>query len=116
MVRHGPVIFDTPELDQIGSIRFNRELKQLDLPDANWTRYRGPSGNDYAHPITMAEQSALLEKVAIHSTRVRPPGEKQCRGYKLAQFQEAQRKYGVAAPDEAKAGHVRLRLDKPPSD
>jgi uncharacterized protein DUF3631 len=58
MVRHGLMIFDTPELDQIGSVRFNRELKRLDLPDANWTGYRGSGGNDYAHPITMAEQSA----------------------------------------------------------
>jgi Protein of unknown function (DUF3631) len=116
MVRHGLMIFDTLEPDQIGSVRFNRELKRLDLPDANWTRYRGPSGNDYAHPITMAEQSALLEKVGIHSTRVRPPGEKQCRGYKLAQFQEAQRKYGVVVPDDVEPGRARLRLITPSSD
>src|SRR6266516_1160986 len=41
MVRHGLVIFDTLELDQIRSTRFNQELKRLDLPDARWTRYRG---------------------------------------------------------------------------
>ena len=116
VVRHGLVIFEAFGFEEIGSVRFNRELKRLDLPDAKWTRYRGPSGTDYTHPLEMHEQSALLEKVGIHSTRVRPPGEKQCRGYKLAQFQEAQRKYGVAAPNETEVGRARLRLVKPPSD
>jgi hypothetical protein len=116
MVRHGLVIFEALGLDQIGSVRFNRELKRLDLPDAKWTRYRGPSGGEYAHLLEMHEQSALLGKVDIHSTQIRPPGEEQCRGYKLAQFQEAQRKYGVVAPDETEVGRARLRLVKPQSD
>lgn len=115
MVRHGLVIFDALEVSEIRSGRFNKELKQLDLPDARWTRFRGPSGTDYAHPIEMNEQAKLLEKVGIYSVRVRPPGEKQCRGYKLAQFEEAQRKYGVTAPEEG-AGRAHLRLVKPPSD
>ena len=50
------------KLDQIRSTRFNQELKRLDAPDARWTRYRGPSGTDYAHPIAMHEQAQLLEK------------------------------------------------------
>ena len=115
MVRHGLVIFEALGLEQIGSVRFNKELRRLDLPDAKWTRYRGPSGVEYAHPLELYEQAALGEKVGIYSTRVRPPGEKQCRGYKLAQFEEAQRKYGVAAPDETAVGRARLRL-VPPSD
>jgi hypothetical protein len=116
MVRNGLVIFEALGLDQIGSVRFNKELRRLDVPDAKWTRFRGPSGTAYAHALEMYEQSALLGKVDIHSTQIRPPGEEQCRGYKLAQFQEAQRKYGVVAPDEAETARVRLRLVKPPSD
>jgi hypothetical protein len=116
MVRHGLAIFEALGLEQIGSVRFNKELRRLDLPDAKWTRYRGPSGTDYARPIEMHQQATLLGKVDIESVRVRPPGEDQCRGYKLAQFQEAQRKYGVAAPDETEVGRARLRLVKPPSD
>jgi hypothetical protein len=116
MVRHGLVIFEALGLDQIGSVRFNKELRRLDLSDARWTRYRGPSGIDYTHALEMHEQSALLGKVGIHSTQIRPPGEEQCRGYKLAQFQEAQRKYGIVAPDETEVGRARLRLVKPPSD
>jgi hypothetical protein len=42
MLRHGLAIFDALELDQIGSTRFNQELKRHDAPDARWTRYRGP--------------------------------------------------------------------------
>ena len=64
------------KLDQIRSTRFNQELKRLDAPDARWTRYRGPSGTDYAHPIAMHEQAQLLEKVGIHSIKIRPPGAK----------------------------------------
>jgi len=115
MVRHGLVIFEALGLEQIGSVRFNKELRRLDLPDAKWIRYRGPSGVEYAHPLELYEQAALGEKVGIYSTRVRPPGEKQCRGYKLAQFEEARRKYGVAEPDETAVGRARLRL-VPPSD
>ena len=83
IIRHGLAIFDAlqPELDQIKSTRFNQELKRLDLPDAKWTRYRGPSGTEYAHPLEMHEQAALLDKVGIKSTQCRPPVGKQFRGY-----------------------------------
>ena len=63
MLRHGLAIFDALELDQIKSTRFNQELKRLDLPDARWTRYRGPSGIEYAHPLEMHEQAFLLGQV-----------------------------------------------------
>jgi hypothetical protein len=112
MVRHGLVIFETLELDQISSIRFNKELRQLDLPDAKWTRYRGPSGADYAHPLEMHEQSTLLRKVGIHSMPCWPPGKRQrgggFRGYKVAQFEGAHRKYNVASDTESRHGHLRL--------
>ena len=110
------MIFGALEVSEIGSVHFNKELKRLDEPDAKWTRYRGPSGTDYVRPLELFEQAALLREVGIHAMRVRPPGRKQCRGYKLEQFEEAQRKYGVAAPDESEVGRARLRLVKPPSD
>jgi len=115
MVRHGLVIFDALEIDPIRSTRFNQELKRLDLPDARWTRYRGPSGTDYAHPIEMHEQAQLLERVGIKSERCRPPGEgrrgRQFRGYTRAQFEEAHRKY--CTPGGAGPGAPRLRLVTP---
>jgi hypothetical protein len=120
MIRHGLVIFEALGLEQIGSVRFNKELRRLDLPDARWTRYRGPSGSDYARPIEMYEQATLLRKVGIHSTTCWPDGGRapgaSFRGYKLVQFEEAQRKYSVAAPDEAEVGRARLRLVKPQPD
>jgi hypothetical protein len=94
IVRHGLVIFDALDLDMISSVRFNRELKHLDLPDARWTRYRGASGTDYAHPIAMHEQAALLGRADIRSVRCRPGGSRrQFRGYTLEQFEEAARKH-----------------------
>jgi hypothetical protein len=85
-----------PKIDQIESRQFNRELKHLDLPDARWTHYRGPSGTDYAHPITMGQQAALLDKIGGESVRLRFNG-RQRRGYRRAQFEEALRS-GTAAP------------------
>ena len=103
IVRHGLAIFDALGVDQIGSVHFNAELKRLDLPDAKWSRYRGASGLDYAHPIAMHEQAALLQKAGIESVRLRFY-DGQRRGYRRAQFGEALR-------DELKpsrAGQLRL--------
>jgi len=50
ILRHGRVIFEALELDHIKSTGFNKEVKRLDLPDANWNRYRVHSGADYTHP------------------------------------------------------------------
>jgi Protein of unknown function (DUF3631) len=112
MVRHGLAILDALGLEQIGSVRFNRELRRLDLPDARWTRYRGPSGTEHAHPIEMYEQAALLEKVGIKSVTCWPTGRRErggsFKGYKREQFEEAHRKY--CAPDDAGPGAPRLRL------
>ena len=89
LLRHGCEIFNALELGMIGSVRFNRELLRLDLPDAKWGRFRGVSGGELAHPIQLFEQAALLESVGIKAMRIRPPGEKQCRGYRVEQFREA---------------------------
>ena len=67
IIRHRLLIFDIYELDQISSLRFNKELQRLDLPDARWTQYRGASGADYLHPLRMDEQAELLQQVGIAS-------------------------------------------------
>jgi hypothetical protein len=103
MVRQGLAIFDALGVDQIGSVQYNAELKRLDLPDAKWSRYRGASGVDYAHPIAMHEQATLLQKVGIESVRLRF-SDGQCRGYRRAQFEEALR--NERRP--SRAGRLRL--------
>jgi hypothetical protein len=65
MLRHGLVIFDMLEVDQIKSTRFNQELRRLDLSDAKWIRYRGPRGMELAHPLEMHEQS-FWRRSALH--------------------------------------------------
>jgi hypothetical protein len=91
LLRHGVEIFNALELHMIASVRFNMELRKLDLPDARWGRFRGVNGGELAHPIQLFEQATLLELVGIKATRIRPPGERQCRGYKRGQFEEALR-------------------------
>jgi hypothetical protein len=112
IVQHGLVIFEMLGLDQIGSVRFNKELRQLDLPDAQWTRYRGPSGMDYARPLEMHEQAFLLKKAGIRSMTLWPSGKRQdgnaFRGYKRAQFEDARRRYETA--NDAEPGRKYLKL------
>jgi hypothetical protein len=74
MIRHGLAIFDMLEINAIKGTRFDQELKRLDLPDARWTRYRGPSGLDTMHPITPDERAKLLAMVGIVSKKINPPG------------------------------------------
>ena len=114
MVRHGLAIFDALAIKQIRSTQFNKELKRLDLPDADWTRYRGPSGLEKAHSLTMNEQVKLGGMVGIAAKKCTPPGEKQFRGYTLAQFEEADREY--CASGGARSRAPRLRLVTPGPD
>ena len=109
ILRHGLVIFDTIELERIKSTEFNKELRRLDLPDANWNRYRGPGGDETAHPITIGEQAELLkEPGGIVSKPMRPVGGgKLFRGYERSWFVEALREH-EPAPAEP-----RLRLITP---
>jgi hypothetical protein len=117
LIRHGLLIFDVYELEQISSVRFNKELRRLDLPDARWTQYRGASGADYPHPLRMNEQAELLKRVGIASEVCWPSGRRQpgtsFRGYRRAAFEKARRKYDVAAPEEAELRRERLRLVGP---
>jgi len=118
-IRHGLAIFDMLEIDAIRSTRFHQELKRLDLPDARWTRYRGPSGMDVAHPITPDERAKLGAMVGITVKKVTPPRGKQFRGYTLAQFEEAARVYGVereAGRRSARVHQLPVRRAVPPSD
>ena len=110
IIRHGLAIFDALGIRQIRNAQLNKELKRLDFLDADWTRYRGVSGLDQAHPLTMNEQVKLLGMVGIAAKKCNPPKEKQFRGLTLEQFEEADRVHrasGAAAP--------RLRLVPTPT-
>jgi Protein of unknown function (DUF3631) len=102
ILRHGLAIFERLGVDQIDYWSFNRELKRLDLPDARWTRYRGPAGFDLAHMIEPNEQGKLLAKVGIETKQLWTPGPrssaKKFRGYARNQFEEAWRIHGAVAP------------------
>src|SRR5262249_55688938 len=107
ILRHGLVIFETLELERIASIRMNRELLRLDLPEARWNRYCGPGGCEYGHAVTPNEQAALLKKSNIVARPMRPVGGgKLFRGYERSWFVEALREYESSAPDDA--GRLRL--------
>src|SRR5262249_3653365 len=115
ILRHALVIMDTLELDPIPSRVVNRELLRLDLPEARWNRYRGPSGGEHAHALTLDEQAGLFGKSDIEAKPIRPPGGgKLFRGYRYEWVKEALRKYEKkpAAPDDAGPGRG-LRLITP---
>lgn len=65
----------------------------------------------------MNEQAELLRQVGIASEVCWPSGRRQpgtsFRGYKRAAFEEARRKYDVAAPEEVELRRERLRLVGP---
>jgi Protein of unknown function (DUF3631) len=112
ILRHGIVICETLELERIPSLRMNKELRRLDLADANWNRYRGPSGGEHVHALTMSEQAALLKESGIEAKPMRPVGGGRLfRGYDHSWFVEALRKHEPAA-----AGAPRLRLITPKAD
>src|SRR5262249_21657745 len=93
----------------------NRELLRLDLAEARWNRYRGPSGGEHAHALTLDEQAGLFGKSDIEAKPIRPPGGgKLFRGYRYEWVKEALRKYEKkpAAPDDAGPGRG-LRLITP---
>jgi hypothetical protein len=110
ILRHGLMIFEALELERIPSLRMNKELRRLDVPDATWNAYRGPSGGEHIHPLNMNEQAELLEKSGIKAKGLRPVGgDKQFRGQRTW-FEEALRQY------ESAAATPRLRLITPKAD
>jgi hypothetical protein len=101
---------DTLEVDAIKSTVLDTELRRLDLPNAQWNRYRGPGGGEYAHPITAQERAGLLRKPPsnIEPKGIRPPVGKQFRGYRREWIVEALRRRGAKAP-----AHLRLITPRP---
>jgi Protein of unknown function (DUF3631) len=96
---HTLLIIDMLELDPIPSQTVNKELLRLDLPEARWNRYRGPSGGDYAHPLRLDEQAALMRSSEVTSKLIKPPGKKPFHGYRREWIVEAlARKRGTPAP------------------
>jgi hypothetical protein len=102
IIRHGLAIFERLDVEQIEYKQFNRELRQLDLPDARWTCFRGVAGFDLAHPLELNEQGKLLQKVGIETKQLWTPGPRESatkfRGYTLGQFREAWRVHGAVSP------------------
>ena len=114
IVKHGLIIFDNAGLteaeDVIETTQFNRELRLLDLPDADWGQYRGAGGMAYPHPITHSEQAKLLRRspngiVSKNQWPAGPrvPGTKSKRVYVRAAFEAAMR-----AHTRHTAPHLRL--------
>ena len=117
LIRHGLLIFEIYELDQIGSVRFNKELLRLDLPDARWTQYRGASGDGLSAPAPHGRAGrAAAGRSAFAPRACWPPGHDRGNAFAATSaphFEEARRKYDVAAPEEAELRRERLRLVRP---
>jgi hypothetical protein len=121
IVKHGLAIFDaaglTKATDVMSTVQFNRELRLLDLPDANWSRYRGPGGMGYPHPITMFEQAALLRRkpntVVSHSHW--PEGQKRIPGVSSGKVYR-RGDFDVSLGMHEKRSKPQLRLVAPSSD
>jgi uncharacterized protein DUF3631 len=114
ILRHGLAIFEMLEVERIKTTEFDRELHRLDLPDANWRRYRGPGGDEIEHRITPTERADLLRESGIETKNMRPVGGgKTFRGLERGWFEAALRERESAAPDDAGPGRGRLRLITP---
>jgi hypothetical protein len=117
IVKHGLAVFDAAGLerasDVMSTVRMNRELRLLDLPDARWSRYRGAGGMAYPHPLTVPEQAALFRrkpnKVVSFShwpAGKRRPGMSSTKVYRRGDLEAALRRHEAA---QGRAG-PRLRL------
>jgi hypothetical protein len=65
ILRHGLTIFDTLEIERVKTTEFDKELRRLDEPGMDWSRYRGLGGDDHEHPITAGERAELLRESSI---------------------------------------------------
>src|SRR5262245_66577371 len=64
--------------------------------------------------VVLAENSRFCHHALRHALAMHRAA--QCHGYKLTQFEEAARKYGVTMPDDSEFARARLRLITPRSD
>lgn len=111
ILRHGLVIFETLELERVKTTEFDKELRRLDLPGANWSRYRGPGGDENEHPITASERADLLRESGIETKPMRPVGGgKLFRGLDRSWFEAALREH------ESTPVSPRLRLITPQAE
>src|SRR5262249_6943652 len=115
ILRHGIIVCETLEVDRIGTIQLNKELRKLDLPDWDWNRYRGLGGSDPPHPLTISEQAELFKGEdgfpGIVSQRMRhQPKGKQFRGVELGWLYAAVHKYEAMHEHEPSPAEPHLRL------
>jgi Protein of unknown function (DUF3631) len=111
ILRHGLAIFDMLEIERIKTTEFDKELRRLDEPGMDWSRYRGMGGDENEHPIRPPERAELLRESGIKTKVMKPlGGGKSFRGLERSWFVEALREY------EPAAAAPRLRLIAPQSD
>jgi Protein of unknown function (DUF3631) len=115
ILRHALVISD----EVLGQQRFkgtdlDRELRRLDKPEMDWSRYRGLGGDEPEHPITARERAELLRESDVETKVMKPiGGGKPFRGLDRSWIVEALRKHDPPTPDDTEPGHGRLRLITP---
>jgi hypothetical protein len=110
ILRHGIAIFEMLELERVKVTVFDKELHRLDLPGADWRRYRGLGGDELEHLITPQERAELLRESGVETKNMRPVGGgKTFRGLERSAFEAALRARGERpAPDDAGPGRLRL--------
>jgi hypothetical protein len=114
ILRHGLAIFEMLDVERVKVTEFDKELHRLDLPDADWRRYRGPGGDELEHLITPKERADLLRESGIETKNMRPVGGgKPFRGLEHSWFKAALRERESAAPDDAGPERGRPRLITP---
>jgi len=114
ILRHGLAIFEMLDVERVKVTEFDKELHRLDLPDADWRRYRGPGGDELEHLITPKERADLLRESGIETKNMRPVGGgKPFRGLEHSWFKAALRERESAAPDDTEPERGRLRLFAP---
>ncbi len=104
ILRHGLLLFDQFEADQLEVNRFNQELRRLSAPEFDWNRFRGVSGLDlHSHPISINEQGRLLGASGVRAHSWWPPGvsrsQNRCqRIYRRVELEAALRKAESSSP------------------
>jgi hypothetical protein len=113
VLRHGLVVIDEVlGQERFKPAEFDKELRRLDKPGMDWSRYRGLGGDENEHPITARERAELLRESGIETKPMKPLGRgKTFRGLDRSWFVEALRKY-----EGPTAATSHLRLITPQAD